>query len=59
MTGHDFRTFSVFGAIFIAVGVAYALIKGDSLIFGALAGICMVAFLLGVAFLVTWIGGKQ
>jgi multidrug transporter EmrE-like cation transporter len=59
MTQNDYRGFGLLAALFVAVGVVYALLRGDGMIFGALAGALLFGFMIGVGFLATWIGGKR
>lgn len=59
MTGNDYRSFAQLGAIFVAVGILYAILSGDGVIFGILAGAMLFAFMMGIGFLATWLGGKR
>lgn len=59
MANRDLRGFGTLGAIFVAVGVVYGLLRGDGIAFGALAGALLFGFMMGVGFLASWIGGKR
>ena len=39
----DFRGFGSLGAIFVAIGAVYGLLRGDGIAFGALAGALLLA----------------
>lgn len=55
-TKDDVRGMLHLGGVFVAVGIVYGLLDGDGVIFGAIAGILLFGFMIGIGSLAVWIG---
>ena len=47
----DILDFAKLGAVFVGVGVAYGALSGDGAIIGALLGVALFAFMMGIGLL--------